>query len=77
MGQYRPFYDAEDRGGGTSSFIENGFSSNDGHDNAEYEKEAEVAAGNFKGFNKFVNEKIGKNAIADLLSEGLSEEKKI
>ncbi|WP_286863330.1 MULTISPECIES: hypothetical protein [Sphingobacterium] len=61
----------------TSSFIENGFSSNDGHDNAEYEKEADKGAVNFLKFDRFVNENIGKNGITDLLSGGLSEDKKI
>ncbi|TWI13911.1 hypothetical protein IQ31_05460 [Sphingobacterium siyangense] len=49
---------------------------NNGHDD-EYEKEAEKGAVNFKNFNDFVNKKIGKNAITELLSGGLSEENKI
>jgi len=59
------------------SFIEHGFSSNEAHDNTKYEKEAEKGAVNFLKFDSFVNENIGKNGISELLSGGLSEDKKI
>ncbi len=47
------------------------------HDNAKNEKEAEKGAVNFKKFNDFVNKNIGNNAVEDLFSGGLSEQRKI